>query len=52
MAVRGDDEKAIVVNRPINGTPDKLRFNANSLGATAEGAILSPTPDGRDAAKK
>ena len=51
MAVRGDDEKAIVVNRPINGTPDKLRFNANSLGATAEGAILSPTPDGRDAAK-
>ena len=52
MAVRGDDEKAIVVNRPINGTPDKLRFNANSLGATAEGAFLSPTPDGRDAAKK
>lgn len=52
MAVRGDDEKAIVVNRPINGTPDKLRFNANSLGATAEGAILTPTPDGRDAAKK
>lgn len=52
MAVRGDDEKAIVVNRPINGTPDRLRFNANSLGATAEGAILTPTPDGRDAAKK
>ena len=52
MAVRGEDEKAIVVNRPINGTPDKLRFNANSLGATAEGGILTPLPDGRDAAKK
>ncbi len=47
MAVLGDDGEPVVLNRPANGTPDRLRFNGNSIGATAKGGLRAKIIDGR-----
>ena len=47
MAFRGADGEPIVVNRPTNGTVDKLRFNANSIGVNAKGELKTELKDGR-----
>ena len=47
MAIRDSDGGPLVLNRPCNGTSDKLRFNANSIGATASGELKTKLVDGR-----
>ena len=47
MAILGDDDEPLVLNRPINGTPDLLRFNGNSIGVTANGKLRAKLIDGR-----
>ena len=47
LVVKGENGEPVVLNRPINGTKDKLRNNGNSLGAKASGALLSPVKDRR-----
>ena len=51
MALQGDDGEPLVFNRPINGTPDRLRFNANSIGVTANGTLRAKLRDGRVSSK-
>ena len=47
MAILDDDDEPLVLNRPINGTPDLLRFNGNSIGVTANGKLRAKLIDGR-----
>ncbi len=47
MVVRGADGEPVVLNRPVNGTPDKLRHNGNSIGVTAKGDLQTTLQDGR-----
>ncbi len=48
MVVRGADGTPVVLNRPCNPTEDKLRHNANSIGATAKGELQTTLQDGRN----
>lgn len=38
FVVRDSQGEPVVLNRPCNGTPDKLRHNANGVGVKANGA--------------
>ncbi len=45
MVVRDENDEPVVLNRPCNGTKDKLRFNANAIGVRAKG---KPSMDVRE----
>ena len=47
MVVAGEDGVPTVLNSPVNGTPDKLRRNGNSIGVKAYGSLQNAVKDGR-----
>ncbi|MDO5309584.1 MAG: phosphodiester glycosidase family protein [Planctomycetia bacterium] len=47
LVFKGSDGEPIVVNRPCNGTVDKLRFNGNSFGVNFNGELKTELKDGR-----
>jgi len=45
MVARDENDEPVVLNRPCNGTKDRLRFNANAIGVRAKG---KPSKDVRE----